>query len=174
VDNQWPVISLASAGSGATPRIEDTAKRAKMELNTVSMDQGREELAENFIAHSKAKGECFLLQNCHLQMRHMETLFEMYKVDALNAALAKAEAEKEPEKQEGGEKKPDKNKEAIRVTHEDHSGSASALSNLAFAIDVHHTKMIDAMESSEWCRLICILAFFNPMVQERRKFGPLG
>jgi dynein heavy chain len=75
--NRSPVIFLLSAGSDPTPLIEEAAKRVKKELNTVSMGQGREEFAENFISHSKANGEWVLLQNCHLGLRYMETLFEM-------------------------------------------------------------------------------------------------
>jgi hypothetical protein len=50
----------------------------------------------------------------------METLFEMYEADALNAALAKADTEKEPEKSTRGAQKLDKNKKAIKVTHDDY------------------------------------------------------
>jgi dynein heavy chain len=196
--NKSPVIFLLSAGSDPTPLIEEAARRAKKELNTVSMGQGREEFAENFINHSKAKGEWVLLQNCHLGLRYMETLFEMYKADALNAAVAKAETDKDADKPEAG-KKPDKSKETAKVTHEDYrlwittevhpnfpisllqlslkltneppAGARASMKRTLISIT---QQTIDTVESSEWRRLIYILAFFNTTVQERRKFGPLG
>ncbi|KAK8835297.1 Dynein heavy chain 5, axonemal [Tritrichomonas musculus] len=95
--NASPVIFLLSPGSDPTPLIEDAARRAKKELNTVSMGQGREEFAENFIQQSKHKGEWVLLQNCHLGLRYMDTLFEMYKADALADSQAKKESQNKNE-----------------------------------------------------------------------------
>ncbi|KAK8898529.1 Dynein heavy chain 5, axonemal [Tritrichomonas musculus] len=125
-----PVIFLLSPGSDPTPLVEEACKRAKKELNTVSMGQGREEFAENFINHSKVKGEWVLLQNCHLGLKYMTTLFEKYKADQLAEAAASSEGGEKKEG-EGDAKKPaaggadkakanDKNKEAAKVTHEDY------------------------------------------------------
>lgn len=197
--NASPVIFLLSAGSDPTPLIEEAAKRAKKELKTVSMGQGREEFAENFINQSKNKGEWVLLHNCHLGLRYMETLFEMYKADALNAATAKAESEKQEGGQQQQKKPADKGKEAIKVTHEDYrlwittevhprflisllqlslkltneppAGAKASMKRTLISIT---QQMIDTVESAEWRRMIYILAFFNTTVQERCKFGPLG
>jgi dynein heavy chain len=100
--------------------IEEAARRAKKELNKVSMGQRREEFAENFISQLKHKSEWVLLQNCHLGLRYMETLFEMYKAAALATDQAKKEAEEEKSKDE--KKKPEEKKAANRpaVTHDDY------------------------------------------------------
>ncbi|OHT09327.1 Dynein heavy chain family protein [Tritrichomonas foetus] len=125
--NNLPVIFLLSPGSDPTPLIEEAARKAKKELNTVSMGQGREEFADNFITQSKHKGEWVLLQNCHLGLRYMDTLFEMYKADALADSQAKKEANVSENKGDGepntsrkksNEKQVTSNKP--QVTHEDY------------------------------------------------------
>ncbi|OHS96678.1 Dynein heavy chain family protein [Tritrichomonas foetus] len=202
--NKSPVIFLLSPGSDPTPLVEEAAKRAKKELNTVSMGQGREEFAENFINQSKVKGEWVLLQNCHLGLKYMATLFEKYKADALAEAAASKEDEKKDGEKKEGEKAPpkkpnDKNKDAPKVTHEDYrlwittevhpkfpvsllqlsikltnEPPAGAKASMKRTLSSITQQMIDTMETPEWHRLIYILAFFNTTVQERRKFGPLG
>jgi hypothetical protein len=128
--------------------IEEAAKRGTKKLNTVSMGQGREEFAQNFIAHSKAKGEWVLLQNYHLSLRYMETLFEMYKADALNAALAKADAGKEPEKPEPGAKRPEKSSESHPRERSvmEHHRSASTLPDFTFAVIIK----VNERTASSW------------------------
>ena len=200
--NKSPIIFLLSPGSDPTPLVEEAAKRAKKELNTVSMGQGREEFAENFINQSKHKGEWVLLQNCHLGLKYMATLFEKYKAESLAAQTASEKKdENEGEKKEGGEaKKPvEKAKEVIKATHEDYrlwittevhpkfpvsllqlslkltnEPPAGAKASMKRTLSSITQQMIDTVESPEWHRLIYILAFFNTTVQERRKFGPLG
>ena len=200
--NKSPVIFLLSPGSDPTPLVEEAAKRAKKELNTVSMGQGREEFAENFINQSKAKGEWVLLQNCHLGLKYMATLFEKYKADALAEAAsqnAENEEEKKEEEKKGPKKPADKNKEPQKVTHEDYrlwittevhpkfpvsllqlsikltnEPPMGAKASMKRTLSSITQQMIDTMETPEWHRLIYILAFFNTTVQERRKFGPLG
>ncbi|OHT04931.1 Dynein heavy chain family protein [Tritrichomonas foetus] len=198
--NKSPVIFLLSPGSDPTPLVEEAAKRAKKELNTVSMGQGREEFAENFINQSKHKGEWVLLQNCHLGLKYMAALFEKYKAESLAAASSDKKDEKDGEKKEGEAKKPaEKGKETVKVTHEDYrlwittevhpkfpvsllqlslkltnEPPAGAKASMKRTLASITQQMIDTMESPEWHRLIYILAFFNTTVQERRKFGPLG
>ena len=199
--NSSPVIFLLSPGSDPTPLIEEAARKAKKELNTVSMGQGREEFAENFINQSKHKGEWVLLQNCHLGLRYMETLFEMYKADTLAGSQAKKESEEENKDGEVKKKQPEKQVTSNKpqVTHEDYrlwittevhpkfpisllqlslkltnEPPAGAKASMKRTISSISQQTIDTVELPEWRRLIYVLAFFNTTVQERRKFGPLG
>jgi dynein heavy chain len=166
------------------------------------MGQGREEFADNFINQSKHRGEWVLLQNCHLGLRYMETLFEMYKAESLANTQAKKEADDERAKEEAqAKKKPDDKKAAKepRGTSEDYrlwittevhprfpisllqlslkltnEPPAGAKASMKRTISSLTQQTIDTVELSEWRRLLYVLAFFNCTVQERRKFGPLG
>ena len=194
--NKSPVIFLLSPGSDPTPLVEEAARKAKLPLNSVSMGQGREEFAEAFIQQSKAKGEWVLLQNCHLGLRYMNQLFEMYKADH---AAAAAENDKSDEEKKEEKPDPKKKQEEKKVIHEDYrlwittevhpkfpvsllqlslkltnEPPAGAKASMRRTLSSITQQTIDTMESPEWRKLIYVLAFFNTTVQERRKFGPLG
>jgi len=125
----------------------------------------------------------------------METLFEMYKADQLNALSAKSE-----EKKEEGNANPSSEKrpgdKVPKVIHEDYrlwittevhpkfpisllqlslkltnEPPAGAKASMKRTLSSITQQTIDTMESPEWHRLIYILAFFNTTVQERRKFS---
>jgi dynein heavy chain len=98
------VIFLLSSRSDPTPLVEEAGRRAKKELHTVSIGQGREEFAENFITQSKHGGDWVQLQNCHFGLRCMEMLFEMWKADGLAGLQTMKEADGEKEKEDPGEK----------------------------------------------------------------------
>jgi dynein heavy chain len=131
----------------------------------------------------------------------METLFEMYKADALASVQAKKDADEEKAKEESGKKKSDDKKTAKgpTVTSEDYrlwittevhprfpisllqlslkltnEPPAGARASMKRTISSLTQQTIDTVELSEWRRLLYVLAFFNTTVQERRKFGPLG
>ena len=197
--NKSPVIFLLSPGSDPTPLVEEAARKAKVQLNSVSMGQGREEFAEAYIQQSKAKGEWVLLQNCHLGLRYMNALFEMYKQD-LSGASADSEKKKEGSEEQKEEKvDPKKAAEKPKQIHEDYrlwittevhpkfpvsllqlslkltnEPPAGAKASMKRTLSSITQQTIDTLECPEWRKLIYVLAFFNTTVQERRKFGPLG
>jgi dynein heavy chain len=196
--NLSPVIYLLSPGSDPTPLVEEAAKKAKMELHSISMGQGREEIAEATIQQAKHKGEWVLLQNCHLGLKYMNKLFEMYKEDIANAEAAKEEAKDKGDSSDSKDKKPEK-AEKIKVVHPEYrlwittephpnfpvsllqlslkltnEPPAGARANLTRTFQGLSQPAIDVQDLPEWRRLIYVLAFFNTTVQERRKFGPLG
>ena len=102
-----PIIYLLSICSDSTPPVEEAAKKTKTELNSISIGQCREEIAEATIQQAKHIGELVLLQNCHLGLKYMNKLFEMYKED-----IADAEATKESQnaQNDAKDKKPGKNR----------------------------------------------------------------
>jgi hypothetical protein len=59
------IIFLLSAGSNPTPAVEEAAKRQK-KFKFGFLGTRKRRVCEIYIAQSTAKGECVLLQNCHL------------------------------------------------------------------------------------------------------------
>jgi hypothetical protein len=56
-----PAIFLLSSESDPTPLVEEAGKEGKLNFNSVSIGQGREEFMEAYISQATAKEELFLL-----------------------------------------------------------------------------------------------------------------
>ncbi|THD25575.1 Dynein heavy chain 5 axonemal [Fasciola hepatica] len=74
-DCRTPLVGLLSMGADPTPFIEQAARRAKLELNAVSMGQGQEIHARRLVKNAMAEGHWVLLQNCHLCLTYVDELF---------------------------------------------------------------------------------------------------
>jgi hypothetical protein len=96
--------------------VEELANKAKKNINTFSISQGREEFGEAFIAQSKAKRESVLLHNYHFVHRSMDLSFEMYKP---YASGAEKEQNEETKAADANKKKSAEDK-APKQTHEDY------------------------------------------------------
>ena len=62
---------LPHAGSDPTKLIEDLAKRKKVKTLGVSMGQGQEIIARNYLAAATTDGQWLLLQNTHLGLAYL-------------------------------------------------------------------------------------------------------
>lgn len=67
-DSQTPLICILSIGSDPSPQITSLAKTKGMPLSAISMGQGQEVYARQFIDNSFANGGWVLLQNVHLSV----------------------------------------------------------------------------------------------------------
>ncbi|KER25686.1 hypothetical protein T265_14170, partial [Opisthorchis viverrini] len=73
-DPRTPLVGLLSMGADPTPFIEQAARRAKVEINAVSMGQGQEIHARRLVKQAMHEGQWVLLQNCHLCLNYVEEL----------------------------------------------------------------------------------------------------
>ena len=77
---------IARAGSDPTKLIEDLAKRKKVKTLGVSMGQGQEIIARNYLAAATTDGRWLLLQNTHLGLAYLSevgTHHQMAKQDSV-------------------------------------------------------------------------------------------
>ncbi|KAF7232655.1 hypothetical protein EG68_06684 [Paragonimus skrjabini miyazakii] len=74
-DPRTPLVGLLSMGADPTPFIEQAARRAKLEINAVSMGQGQELHARRLVKQAMQEGQWVLLQNCHLCLNYVDELF---------------------------------------------------------------------------------------------------
>ena len=162
-----PVICLLSAGSDPTKLIEELAKKKKLKLSGVSMGQGQEIIARKLIQTAVKKGEWVILQNTHLGLNYMAEI-EVY--------LTKAEelhddfrlwitAEPHPQFPIGLLQM------SIKLTNEAPVGMRAGLRN---SYNWVSQDMIDAVPLYEWRQLLYVMCYLHSVVQERRKFGPIG
>ncbi|CAG4978478.1 unnamed protein product [Parnassius apollo] len=166
-----PLIGFLAMGSDPTPSIEITAKRMECICSSVSMGQGQEIHARKLIDRGLKEGIWVLLQNCHLGLEYMVEVMEQF-----------AELEKEPEKvhetfrlwitTEVHPKFPITLLQmSIKYTCEPPSGVKAGLMR---TYDAMSQDFLDYSDSLFYLPLIYMISFLHTVVQERRKFGPLG
>ncbi|KAJ8736206.1 hypothetical protein PYW08_006862 [Mythimna loreyi] len=166
-----PLIGFLAMGSDPTPSIETTAKRMENICQSISMGQGQEVHARKLIARGLKEGLWVLLQNCHLGLEYMVEVMEQF-----------GELEKDPEQvhelfrlwitTEVHEKFPITLLQmSIKYTCEPPSGIKAGLMR---TYDSMSQDFLDYSDSPFYRPMIYTISFLHTVVQERRKFGPLG
>ncbi|CAD6991963.1 unnamed protein product [Ceratitis capitata] len=162
-----PFVCLLSIGSDPTTQIAALAKQKGIPLKSVSMGQGQEFHARKMIMDSMSGGGWVLLQNVHLSLpfcsevidmlvetEHIDDTFRMWVTTEPHADFPIGLLQM-----------------AIKFTNEPPQGIRASLkrSYQAFTQD-----FLDYTAASQWPPLLYTVAFLHTIVQERRKFGPLG
>ncbi|KAF0689476.1 Aste57867_19083 [Aphanomyces stellatus] len=164
-----PVIYLLSLGADPTESIETLARKKRQTIQCISMGEGQEIVASKAMGAAMVNGTWLLLQNCHLGLDFMESLPD---------ALAKAAETSSPEFRLflTSEPHPDFSiallHRSIKVTNEPPAGLRAGLLR-SFTVLVDQDKL-ERIETAQWRTLLYALCFLHSIVQERRKFGPLG
>ena len=170
-----PMITILSTGSDPTGKIQDLARKRKKSVLGISMGQGQEPAARKLLEQGIAEGVWVLLQNCHLGLSFMGECKEWV------AALPKLEeatpgavnpvfrlwitAEPHPEFPVGLLQL------AIKFTNEAPAGIMAGVKN---TYNWLNQDLLDSVTDPKWKTMLFALAFMHTIVQERRKFGPLG
>ncbi|CDJ35908.1 Dynein heavy chain axonemal, related [Eimeria mitis] len=158
-----PVIFLLSAGADPTSSIDELAKKKrKFPTDKVSMGEGQEVVAREKIKSGFLSGSWVVLQNCHLGLNFMSEIEELLLRDFRLWITC------EPH-----------NKfpigllqMAIKVTNESPIGLKAGLSRSFTTMITQET--LDKVNNEKWRAIVFALAMLHSVVQERRKFGPLG
>nr|XP_023024907.1 dynein heavy chain 5, axonemal-like [Leptinotarsa decemlineata] len=136
-------------------------------LKAVSMGQGQEIVARDMIEHSMSKGGWVLLQNIHLSLPFATELMVMI-VDTVKIHetfriwLTTEVHEQFPI---------GLLQMAIKFTNEPPQGIRASMKRTYQNIT---QDFLDYSAQSQWPPLLYAVAFLHTVVQERRKFGPLG
>lgn len=166
-----PLICLLSMGSDPTTNVQSLAKKCELSVEAISMGQGQEIHARKLVAHSLVNGGWTLLQNCHLGLDYM------YEVYTLIVELEKGSqfvhndfrlwitTEVHPEFPIS------LLQTSIKYTNEPPSGMRAGLERTYGNLT---QDFLDYSESPYYLPLIFGVSFLHTVVQERRKFGPLG
>ena len=162
-----PIVALLSMGSDPTGIISDLAKKKKKQVLMISMGQGQEPAARKLMAQGVATGDWVLLQNCHLGLNFLVEV-EQYMI-----ALSECEpsfrlwisAEPHPKFPIGLLQM------SIKITNEAPAGVRAGLKGSYAWIN---QDMLDVVTQPQWRVMLYSLCFMHTIVQERRKFGPLG
>lgn len=167
-----PVIYLLSAGADPTDSIENLARRKHRHVECVSMGEGQDVVAMRAITNATAVGSWVLLQNCHLGLDFVNTLEELLlKLRAAESSCSPdfrlfVSTETHPSFSIGLLQM------STKVTNEPPKGLRAGLQR-SYTVIVDQDR-VDRIESNTWRALMFALCFLHSVVQERRKFGPLG
>ncbi|WIA13579.1 hypothetical protein OEZ85_007146 [Tetradesmus obliquus] len=173
-----PIIFILSTGADPTAMLQRFGERRGwvmgQRLHLVSLGQGQGLLAETMIKQAATAGDWVCLQNCHLAaswMRHLQEQVEelahgtsqnVHPDFRLWLTSMPSPVFPVPVLQNG-----------IKLTNEPPKGVKA---NIGRTYNDAGDELLDscAAKPSEWRRLLFSLSFFHAVVQERRKFGPLG
>ena len=171
-----PMITILSMGSDPTGKILDLARKRKKRVEGISMGQGQEPPARKLLEVGITEGIWVMLQNCHLGLSFLGELTEWVK------ALPKLE-DTSPGSVQPVLPPVDHRRAQPRLPHRAAAEISIKFTNEAPAgimLGVRNTytwlnqDMLDSVSDPKWKTMLFALAFMHTIVQERRKFGPLG
>ncbi|XP_076264862.1 dynein heavy chain 8, axonemal kl-3 [Rhynchophorus ferrugineus] len=166
-----PLICFLSMGSDPTPYIEMLAKRLELKSKSISMGQGQEIHARKMMTQAMQEGFWALLQNCHLSLDYMNEVLMQF------LDLEKGIGSVHPDFRlwittEVNEKFPISLLQiCIKFTNEAPSGIRAGLLRTYTSMN---QDMLDYSDAWQYIPLVYAISFLHTVVQERRKFGPLG
>ncbi|KAJ9531756.1 hypothetical protein QJQ45_021904, partial [Haematococcus lacustris] len=173
-----PVIFVLSTGADPTAMLQRFAERKGWlpgeRLHMISLGQGQGPIAEMLIAQAAKAGDWVCLQNCHLASSWMLRLEE--RVEEL---AQEANTTVHPDFRLWLTSMPSKVfpvlvlQNGIKLTNQPPQGVKA---NLTRTYNDLTQEILDncPAKPTEWRKLLFSLAFFHAVMQERRKFGPLG
>jgi len=172
-DYKTPLIFILSTGADPTSQLLKFSdnKGYGDKLFPISLGQGQEGKANRLIDSATTNGDWVLLQNCHLAENYMEQLekqviafqertdihedFRLY-ITSMPCAFFPVFVLQN----------------AVKLTTEPPRGLKA---NLKRTYNEFEPGFLDSCKKGrEWRKLVFGLSFFHGIVQERRKFGPLG
>ncbi|XP_052061669.1 dynein axonemal heavy chain 8-like [Mytilus californianus] len=166
-DTRTPLVCLLSMGSDPTNQIEALSKKLQLEIRAISMGQGQEVHARKLISQFMHSGGWALLQNCHLGLDFMDelldTLGEVQQVhDQFRVWITTEPHPGFPISLL---------QTSIKFTNEPPQGIKAGLKRTYASITQDY---LDVSNMPQWKTVLYGVSFMHTVVQERRKFGPLG
>jgi dynein heavy chain len=162
-----PMVCFLSLGSDPTQSIMDLAKEKKLDCRDISMGQGQEVHARRLVANFQESGGWVLLQNCHLALDFMPELQASVqdKKDSHEDFRLWLTTEEHP-------KFPINLLQAsLKFTNEPPQGVKAGLKRTFAGIT---QDKLDISNFPQWKPMLFGVCILHSVVQERRKFGPLG
>ena len=173
-DSVTPIVFILSAGSDPMNELLKVARNHEMtdkdKLFNISLGQGQGPIAQKAITDATNHGTWVVLQNCHLApswMPVLEKIIENFDANEINPSfrlwLTSMPSKDFPMAilQNG-----------VKITNEPPRGIQANLRQTYQSLDEQWFE--GCQRPQEFKKTMFSLAFFHAIVQERRKFGPLG
>merc|ERR1712166_1339996 len=166
-DTQTPMICLLSPGSDPTEAIKQLAKVNKFDCRDISMGQGQEVHARKLVTSFQEIGGWVLLQNCHLALDFLAEL----QASVENCENAHAGFRLWITTEENPEFPINLLQASIKFTNEPPQGLKAGVKRTFLGVT---QEQLDISNMPRWKPMLFGVAFMHSVVQERRKYGPLG
>ena len=171
MSNITPLVFVLSPGSDPVGPFMSFVDKMDMRsrLETISLGQGQDKKAEKMIETGKVTGNWVLLANCHLcisWMPKLEAICENFVPTIHNEFrlfLTSSTTPKFPVAIL---------QNSVKMTMEPPSGLKTNLLQNYEAMD--NKQLNDSEKPKEYKKLLFAFSFFHAIVQDRRKFGPIG
>ena len=175
--NTTPAIFIFAMGCDPTDRLlkyaVDEHGLQIERLHMVSLGQGQGPRAEQFIENSKVSGDWVFLQNCHLAKTFMARLEQLIDALTQNPERVHADFRLWLSSSPCNHFPISILQNGVKATMEPPSGlRANLLKSLATNVTDGHFS--SSSKPAEFQKLLFGLLFFHGIIQERKKFGPLG
>ena len=166
-ERKCPLIGLISVGSDPCGQVEALAGTKEQGYVQISMGQGQEERARKAITEAILKGHWLMLQNCHLSLEFCEEIITtMVDTDEMHRNFRLWLTSEVHNDFPIG---------LLQISHkftnEPPQGLRASLKRTYANIQ---QDTIDYSNHPTWPSLLFAVAFLHNVVQERKKFGPIG
>ncbi|KAK0176317.1 hypothetical protein PV328_000464 [Microctonus aethiopoides] len=171
--NSTPLIFVLSTGSdpfGAFIKFANEMGSAD-KCNSISLGQGQGPIAENLIKDGCTKGHWIFLQNCHLATSWMSTL-EHLVTNISESENIHTDFRLILSSMPSSTFPISILENAVKVTSEPPKGIKANMKRILFDINQNFFEENDL--DTNWRMMIFGICFFHSIIQERKKFGPLG
>ena len=177
ISEQWeeslpnkPILYLLSAGADPTNSIDEFARKKKINTMKVSMGEEMEIPAKANIVNGFRDGFWVILNNCHLSlefMAEMEDILNPKGVEVHEQFRLWITCQSNDEFPLGLLQM------AIKVTTEPPKGLKAGLAR-TYSTMVNQDFLEKVEPYEKWRNIVFTVCFLHSVVQERRKYGPLG
>ena len=171
-DNKSPIIFVLSQGADPTESLQSFAKSVGWhdKLTIISLGQGQGPKAQEELYKAKKQGTWLLLQNCHLAKSWMPTL-EKLVLELQDDIHVKTNFRLFLTSMPKDYFPVSVLQNSLKLTTEPPKGIKANLKKIYTQIPDNY---FERNKSETYKKLLFGLSFFHAVVQERRKFGPLG
>ena len=173
-DVKTPLIFVLSAGADPTSSLIKFAKDRQFadKLNVISLGQGQGPKAEALITQSKKEGQWVMLQNCHLAKSWMTALENIVINFGIEEATIHPDFRLYLTSMPADYFPVSVLQNGVKLTTEPPRGLRANLKRTYQGFTDAYLN--DCKKPEAWKKLVFGLSFFHAILQERRKFGPLG
>ena len=165
--SKTPIICIISPGADPTNKIHEVARKSKIKCHNISMGQGQEIIARQYLNVAQERGEWVCIQNAHLAGGFLQELEEM--IDSLGMCDDNFKIWITTEPSDAFPM--GLLHRGTRVTCEPPSGIRDAMVSLMSSMD---PDTLEEVKLPHWKYLLISLSIMHIICQERRKFGPMG
>ena len=167
-----PLIFVLSTGADPTAIFLKFAEEQGFgkKLDTISLGQGQGPLAERLMTDGQERGSWVLLQNCHLAVSWLPTLERT--VDQFDPEMVHRDFRLWLTSMPSKDFPVSVLQDGAKMVNEPPKGLRTNV--LASYLAVDQAYLDNCPKLKEWRKLLFGLCFLHAVVQDRRKFGPLG